>query len=60
MMIKHPAQCPLVIAPYAGYIDKEAWQIAEIHKAIGEANAGGFAADDEISAVKNKWGVHAG
>ncbi len=32
----------------------------EIHKAIGEANAGDFAADDEIAAVKNKWGVHAG
>ncbi len=42
------------------YIDLEAWQIAEIHKAIGETNAGDFAADDEIAAVKNKWGVHAG
>ncbi len=42
------------------YIDLESWQIAEIHKAIGETDAGDFATDDEITAVTSNWGVHAG
>ncbi len=42
------------------YIDLESWQIAEIHKAIGEADAGDFATGDEIAAFTSKWGVHAG
>ena len=42
------------------YIDLETWQIAEIHKAIGEANAGDFATDNEVAAIINKWGARAG
>lgn len=33
------------------YIEEEAWQIAEIEKAIAEADAGNFATADEVKAV---------
>lgn len=38
------------------FIDREAWQIAEIQKALGEADAGDFATDAEIAALDTKWG----
>jgi RHH-type rel operon transcriptional repressor/antitoxin RelB len=42
------------------YVELEAWQIAETLKAIDEAEAGDFSTDDEVTAVMNKWSVHAG
>ena len=42
------------------YIDLESWQIAETLKAIGEADSGDFATDDEVADVAGKWGIHAG
>jgi len=42
------------------YIDLESWQVSEIQKAIGEADAGDFATDDEVADVAVKWGIHAG
>ena len=43
------------------YIDIEAWQIGEISKALAEADAGEFATDDEVAAVKAKYADgHAG
>jgi predicted transcriptional regulator len=37
------------------YLDLEAWQIGEIRQAIGEADAGDFASDDEVTAVVKKY-----
>ena len=37
------------------YIDLNEWQIAEIKAGIKEANAGDFAAADEVQAVIQKW-----
>jgi len=37
------------------YTELESWQIAEIQQAIGEADAGDFASDDEFSAVVEKY-----
>ena len=42
------------------YIDREAWQIAEIEQAIREADAGDFASDDEVNAISAKWRRNAG
>ena len=43
------------------YIAREAWQVAEIHKALAEADAGDFATDAEMAALDKKWGRrHAG
>ena len=33
------------------------WQIQEINKAIGEANAGDFATEAEVRAVFDRWKV---
>lgn len=38
------------------FIEREAWQVAEIQQAIKEADAGDFATDEEVQAVFKKWG----
>jgi RHH-type transcriptional regulator, rel operon repressor / antitoxin RelB len=42
------------------YIAREAWQVAEIHKALQEADAGDFATDEEVTAIDAKWSYRAG
>lgn len=42
------------------YIAREAWQVAEINKALAEADAGDFASDAEMAALDKKWGRRAG
>ncbi|MDP1524443.1 MAG: ribbon-helix-helix protein, CopG family [Rhodocyclaceae bacterium] len=37
------------------YLDLEAWQIGQITQALAEADAGDFASDDEMAAVKSKY-----
>ena len=49
----------LTIQALRNFIDQEAWQIAEIKKGIAEADAGDFATDEEMEALKAKWGSHA-
>jgi predicted transcriptional regulator len=41
------------------YTASEAWQVAEIRKALQEADAGDFATDEEIAALDAKWGYRA-
>ena len=41
------------------YVEREAWQIAEIQQALKEANAGEFASDAEMAALDKKWGYNA-
>ena len=31
------------------------WQINELQAAVGEADAGDFASEEEVGAVMNKW-----
>lgn len=38
------------------FIEREAWQVAEIQQAIKEADAGEFATEEEVQAVFTKWG----
>lgn len=42
------------------FLEREAWQIAEIEQALREADAGDFASDDEVSALSTKWARNAG
>ncbi|MGA2937087.1 MAG: ribbon-helix-helix domain-containing protein [Syntrophobacteraceae bacterium] len=37
------------------YLETQAWQIEETLKAIQEADAGNFAADEELRAFRAKW-----
>ncbi|WMN19178.1 ribbon-helix-helix protein, CopG family [Pseudomonas piscis] len=37
------------------YLAREAWQIEEIQKALGEADAGDFASTEEVAAITGKW-----
>jgi predicted transcriptional regulator len=39
--------------------EREEWQMREMQKAIEEADAEDFATDEEVLAIKNKWGIHA-
>ena len=42
------------------FIEREAWQVAEIMQALKEAEAGEFATEDEMAALDAKWGYRAG
>lgn len=42
------------------FVESNEWQIAEIRVALKEANAGGFASDDDVTALARKWKVNAG
>ena len=37
------------------YVEMNEWQIAEIKTALREADAGDFAPEEEVLAVKRKW-----
>ena len=37
------------------YVALNSWQIAEIHKALAEADRGEFASDREVKRVAKKW-----
>ncbi len=37
------------------YIAREAWQVAEIKKALEEADAGQFVPDEEMEAFWDRW-----
>jgi len=41
------------------YLEEQVWQVAEIKKAVKEADAGDFATDTEVDATLAKWGVNA-
>ncbi len=37
------------------YVELNEWQIEEIKKGIREADAGNFATDEEVAAMRKKW-----
>lgn len=45
----------LAVQALRNFIEQEAWQVAEIKKAIAEADAGDFATDEEMQALNAKW-----
>jgi len=50
----------LAVQAMQDFIEREAWQVAEIMQALKEAGAGEFASDEEIAALDAKWGYRAG
>jgi RHH-type transcriptional regulator, rel operon repressor / antitoxin RelB len=42
------------------YIAREAWQVAEIRKALQEADSGDFATDEELTVLDAKWSYSEG
>ncbi|MHB1735288.1 MAG: CopG family ribbon-helix-helix protein [Acidithiobacillus sp.] len=42
------------------YLEREQWQVSQIHEAIAEADAGDFASQEEVAAVFGKWTSRAG
>ena len=53
----HRSQSFLVAEAIKAYVEINDWQVAEIHQAVQEADAGDFASQEEVSAVVNKWRV---
>ena len=51
----HRSRSFLAAEAIKAYVENNEWQIAEIHQAINEADAGDFASQDEVDAVVNKW-----
>jgi RHH-type rel operon transcriptional repressor/antitoxin RelB len=45
----------LAINALQEYLTRESWQIAELQRAVEEADAGDFATDGEVKAVMDKW-----
>ena len=39
------------------YVERESWQIRDIHEGIKEADAGEFATDDQVKDVFAKYGA---
>ena len=41
------------------YVEEESWQIAAIEEGVRQADAGNFAAENEVKAAFARWGVNA-
>lgn len=49
----------LAVQAIQEFVEREAWQVAEIKKGVEEADAGDFATDEENAALNAKWGYRA-
>ncbi len=47
----------LTIDALTSYVERESWQIRDIHEGIKEADAGQFATDDQVKAVFSRYGA---
>ena len=47
----------LAIDALTRYVERESWQIRDIHEGIKEADAGEFATDNQVEAVFAKYGA---
>ena len=50
----------LAVQAIQDFVEREAWQVAEIQKGLVEADSGDFATDEENAALDAKWGYRAG
>ena len=55
----HRSKSFLAAEAIRAYVDNNEWQIGEIRAALGEAAAGDFASEEEVSALVGKWNVNA-
>ncbi len=49
----------LAVQAIKEFVEQQAWQIAEIKKGLAEADAGDFATEEELEALKAKWSRNA-
>ena len=47
----------LTIDALTNYVQRESWQIRDIHEGVQEADAGEFATDSQVEAVFAKYGA---
>ena len=47
----------LTIDALTNYVQRESWQIRDIHEGVAEADAGEFATEDQVKAVFEKYGA---
>jgi predicted transcriptional regulator len=47
----------LAIEALKAYVERESWQIQDIHQGLAEADAGEFATDRQVKAVFAKYGA---
>jgi predicted transcriptional regulator len=47
----------LTIDALTRYVERESWQIRDIHEGIREADAGEFATDEQVKGVFAKYGA---
>jgi predicted transcriptional regulator len=52
----HRSRSFLAAEAIRAYVEVNEWQIQEIHAALTEADAGDFATEEELAAVRAKWG----
>jgi predicted transcriptional regulator len=38
------------------FLERESWQVAQITQALREADAGDFVSDQDVEAMREKWG----
>ncbi len=48
----------LAVQALQEFVEREAWQIGEIKKALKEADQGNFATAEELMALDAKWSRH--
>lgn len=51
----HRSRSFLAAEAIKAYVESNDWQVAEIHQALKEADAGDFSSQEEVNAVVNKW-----
>lgn len=51
----HRSKSFLAAEAIQAFVDSNEWQIDEILAALGEADAGDFATDEEVAALRRKW-----
>ena len=49
----------LAIQAIQDFVEREAWQVAEVKKGLAEADSGDFATEEENAALDAKWGYRA-
>ena len=47
----------LTIDALTNYVQRESWQIRDIHEGVAQADAGEFATEDQVKAVFAKYGA---
>jgi RHH-type rel operon transcriptional repressor/antitoxin RelB len=55
----HRSKSFLAAEAIRAFVEQNEWQIAEIHDALVEADAGDFASEKAVTAIAKKWKVNA-